>query len=70
MLGGLGVILGSVGLGMVVLRNVLERRGELAMLHAVGFSTMVLKRLVFYEHAGLMLSGLAVGVAAARRELG
>ena len=35
-LGGLGLLLGSVGLGVVVLRNVLERRGELALLLAVG----------------------------------
>ena len=33
--GGLGLLLGSVGLGVVVLRNVLERRGELALLLAV-----------------------------------
>ena len=37
LLGSLGLILGSVGLGIVVLRNVLDRRGELAMLRAVGF---------------------------------
>jgi putative ABC transport system permease protein len=36
-LGGLGLLLGSVGLGIVVLRNVLERRSELAVLLAVGF---------------------------------
>ena len=36
-LGGLGLVLGSVGLGLVVLRNMLERRGELEMLRAVGF---------------------------------
>ena len=34
-LGGLGLLLGSAGLGVVVLRNVLERRGELAVLMAV-----------------------------------
>ena len=30
LLGGLGLLLGSVGLGVVVLRNALERRAELA----------------------------------------
>jgi putative ABC transport system permease protein len=65
MLGGLGLILGSVGLGLVVLRNVLDRRGELAMLQAVGFNKVTLKRLVFYEHGGLMLGGLVCGVIAA-----
>ena len=37
-LGAFGVILGSLGLGIVVLRNMLERRSELAMLRALGFS--------------------------------
>ena len=65
LLGGLGLILGSVGLGLVVLRNVLDRRGELAMLRAVGFDKVALKRMVFYEHSGLCLCGLACGVMAA-----
>jgi putative ABC transport system permease protein len=65
LLGGLGLILGSVGLGLVVLRNVLDRRGELAMLRAVGFDKVALKRMVFSEHSGLCLCGLACGVIAA-----
>ncbi len=64
-LGGMGLVLGSVGLGLVVLRNVLERRGELAMLQAVGFTRAALQRMVLYEHCGLLLSGLACGVGAA-----
>jgi len=64
-LGGLGLVLGSVGLGLVVLRNMLDRRGELAMLRAVGYNRAALKRLVFYEHSGLMLCGLVCGVVAA-----
>ena len=65
LLGGLGLILGSLGLGLVVLRNVLDRRGELAMLRAVGFDKVALKRMVFYEHGVLCLCGLACGVVAA-----
>jgi len=64
-LGGLGLVLGSVGLGLVVLRNMLERRGELAMLRAVGFDRKTLQRMIFYEHWGLVLSGLLCGVVAA-----
>jgi len=64
-LGGLGLILGSVGLGLVVLRNMLERRGELAMLRAVGFDRQTLLRMIFYEHWGLVFSGLLCGVVAA-----
>jgi putative ABC transport system permease protein len=65
MLGGFGLILGSVGLGLVVLRNVMDRRGELAMLRAVGFDKITLRKMIFHEHSGLMLGGLACGVIAA-----
>jgi len=64
-LGGLGLLLGSVGLGVVVLRNVLERRGELALARAVGFPTRRLDWLVLAEHWGLLAMGLVCGVVAA-----
>lgn len=64
-LGGLGLLLGSVGLGVVVLRNVLERRGELALLLAVGFPPRSVRWLVVSEHGALLLLGLAGGVIAA-----
>lgn len=64
-LGSLGLLLGSAGLGVIVLRNVLERRGELALLRAVGFTDPMLRRLVFTEHALLLTVGLGVGVVAA-----
>jgi ABC-type antimicrobial peptide transport system permease subunit len=64
-LGGLGLLLGSVGLGIVVLRNVLERRGELALLVAVGFRKRQLQRLLFLENGALLTAGLALGVVAA-----
>ncbi len=64
-LGGLGLVLGSVGLGLVVLRNMLERRGELAMLRAVGFERARIRWMVFYEHWGLMLAGVVCGGIAA-----
>jgi len=64
-LGGLGLLLGSAGLGVVVLRNVLERRGELGLLVAVGFRRGLLRRLVLSEHGTLLGLGLGLGAAAA-----
>jgi len=64
-LGGLGLLLGSLGLGVVVLRNVLERRGELALMQAIGFRAQTLKWLVISEHGMLLFVGLAVGVISA-----
>lgn len=65
LLGGLGLILASSGLGLVVLRNVLDRRGELAMMQAVGINKIALKRMILYEHGALCLCGLACGIIAA-----
>ena len=65
MLGALGLLLGSAGMGVVVLRNVLERRGELAVLLAVGFRPRLLRRLVLWEHGALQGLGLLLGILAA-----
>lgn len=64
-LGGLGLLLGTFGLAAVQLRNVLERRGELALLRAVGFRRGRLARLVTLENVALLVGGLALGVVAA-----
>jgi hypothetical protein len=64
-LGGLGLLLGSAGLGVVVLRNVLERRSELALLSAVGYRPRQVRLLVVSEHAWLLLLGILSGALAA-----
>jgi ABC-type antimicrobial peptide transport system permease subunit len=64
-LGGLGLLLGTFGLAAVQLRNVFERRGELALLRATGFRRATLGWLVLLEHAVLLATGLAVGTLTA-----
>jgi hypothetical protein len=64
-LGGLGLLLGTLGLSVVQVRNVLERRRELGLMQALGFAQGRLARLVFAEHFLLLLSGLAAGCLAA-----
>lgn len=64
-LGGLGLLLGTFGLAIVQLRNVLGRRGELALMRAEGFRSTRLIRLVLVENAVLLGGGLVVGLIAA-----
>jgi hypothetical protein len=64
-LGALGLLLGTFGLAAVQMRNVLERRGELALLQAVGFRRRTLAEMVLTENAALLIAGLATGVLAA-----
>lgn len=64
-LGGLGLLLGTLGLAAVQLRNVLQRRGELALLRATGYRNDQLSFLLLVEHAMLLFGGLAVGTLSA-----
>jgi ABC-type lipoprotein release transport system permease subunit len=64
LLGGLGLVLGTLGLGIVLVRNVNERRGELAMLRAVGFRRRSIGGMVLLETAFQLACGLAIGTAA------
>ncbi len=63
-LGGLGVILGTFGLALVLFRNVIERRGELATLRAFGFRRQLLSRMLFVEGSFLLGVGMLIGIAA------
>jgi ABC-type lipoprotein release transport system permease subunit len=63
-LGGLGLVLGTLGLVTVLLRSVTERRGELAVMLALGFTRRQVTRLVVLENALLLVIGLAVGLVA------
>jgi putative ABC transport system permease protein len=65
LLGGFGLLLGVLGLAVVLLRNVWERRAELSLLRAMGYRTGTLNRMVFVENALLLLMGLGAGVLAA-----
>ena len=64
-LGGLGVLIGTFGLGIVLLRNMLERKKELALLLAVGYKKTEIFKLIFIENLFLLLSGLIMGIGAA-----
>jgi hypothetical protein len=64
-LGGLGLLLGTLGLAAVLLRNVLERRRELALLGAVGYRPGHVLMMVMAENAVLVGSGLAAGAISA-----
>ena len=64
-LGGLGLLLGTLGLGTVLLRNVLERRRELALLRAVGYDTTHVSVMVLVENGLLLFGGLGAGTVCA-----
>ena len=64
-LGGLGLLLGTLGLATVMLRNVLERQAELALLRAIGFRAGSVGMLVLLENAFVLSWGLLAGTISA-----
>jgi putative ABC transport system permease protein len=60
-LGSLGLLLGTIGLGAVLARNVLERRRELGLLSAVGYAPSNIRSMVLSEGMALVIGGLAIG---------
>ena len=64
-LGGLGLLLGTVGLATVLLRTVLERRRELALLGAIGYRRAHFLLMVAAENTLLLAGGLIAGAVCA-----
>jgi putative ABC transport system permease protein len=64
-LGGLGLVLGTVGVATVMFRNVLERRRELALLRAVGYDGRHLSLMIVAEASLLLTAGLIAGLGCA-----
>ena len=64
-LGSLGLLLGTVGLGAVLARNVLERKREIGLLKAVGFSHGDVRGMVLSESLALVGGGILLGAVSA-----
>lgn len=64
-LGALGLLLGTIGLAVAQMRSVLERRQELAVMRAIGFSRRRLVSVVMGETATLLLLGIGCGAVCA-----
>jgi hypothetical protein len=60
-MGGLGVILGTLGLLISVLRNLWERRREYALLKSLGYTSQKLRMISLRENIAQNSHGLAIG---------
>src|SRR2546428_24469 len=59
----LGLIVGIAGLGVITMRNVVERRQETGALRALGFRKSMVLRSFLIELSFIALTGIALGVA-------
>lgn len=64
-LGALGLLLGTIGLGVSQLRSAMERRKELAAMRAIGFTQSRLVWLLTLENGWQLMRGIGIGVGSA-----
>ena len=64
-LGSFGILIGSLGIGLVVSRNVQEQRNELALLQALGFTRKRILSIINSSYLYALLYGVAIGLIAA-----
>ena len=64
-LGGLGMLIGTCGLGLVVARNLVERSHETALFEALGYNLKKIRSSALLEHGQLALWGIALGSGSA-----
>jgi len=65
MLGGLGIIIGTIGLGIVLLRNLTERKQEVALYQAIGFKHKYILKLILTENLFILTAGMGIGIIGA-----
>jgi putative ABC transport system permease protein len=61
LLGALGLLLGTIGLGISQLRGAMERRSELAAMRAIGFTKSRLVWLLTLENSWQLMRGMLIG---------
>jgi ABC-type antimicrobial peptide transport system permease subunit len=61
LLGGIGLIIGTLGIGILIFRSVLERRQELGILRAVGFTRSRIIKILLTENTLLLFAGIVAG---------
>jgi ABC-type lipoprotein release transport system permease subunit len=59
---GLGLIVGIAALGVIAFRTVVERRQQIGMLRAIGYSRHLVALSFFLESSFIALTGIGVGV--------
>lgn len=60
---GLGLVIGTAGLGVVMVRAVRERRRQVGVLRALGFPARVVRRAFLLEAGFVALQGIVIGLA-------
>ncbi|NQV01190.1 MAG: hypothetical protein HQ542_00960, partial [Bacteroidia bacterium] len=61
----LGILIGTVGFGIILWRNNLERTSELALYMAIGFRKRFIRSMLMFEYLLILLAGMILGIIGA-----
>ncbi|WP_430972052.1 FtsX-like permease family protein [Sunxiuqinia rutila] len=62
MLGALGLLIGTIGLGIIIFRSIYESRPQLALLEATGFRKRTIRRMLLRGNLLIVLLSLTLGL--------
>ncbi|MGQ8337973.1 FtsX-like permease family protein [Sunxiuqinia sp. A32] len=60
-LGALGLLIGTIGLGIVIFRSLMEKRSEFALLKATGYTRRKLFKISFTEYLIVVILSICIG---------
>jgi putative ABC transport system permease protein len=63
--GALGMIIGTIGLAFILLRNFNQRKKEFALMLAIGFQASRIRRMVLSEQLLILFAGVVSGIVSA-----
>ena len=61
LMGAFGMLLGIIGLSIFLIRNLLERKAELALFKAMGFKDRTVLNILLFENLTLFMAGILSG---------
>ena len=62
MLGALGLLIGTIGLGVLIFRSIFEKKAQYALLEAIGFRKQKIRRMILRENMLIVLLSLIIGL--------
>jgi len=65
LMGAFGMLIGTIGLAVVLAKSLIERKSEIAVLKALGFSNKLIIHTIFYEYFSLFILGIILGTLSA-----
>ena len=61
-LGGIALLIGTLGMAILIFRSIQSRNRQYAMMQAMGISKQNIRRIVTYEFIGILFSGITIGI--------